>query len=214
MKTLRTLTLWTLAALSLTACSGPSNTRPIGTNPASGNGAACQSQSDCPSGQACLTLNGISACALSCTASANECSGMASCGSVSSISASYCTPPAEMTTDAGQPARAEDRARVPCRADNECAALQAGAVCGGAFGVRDCTIACTARAQCNPPAFGGITTNFMDCVTDESNPARKICAPDPMCFQGNPNACVTISGPSNPFEDGGFPSEPFEDGGF
>jgi hypothetical protein len=204
MKTLHTIALWTLSTLALYACGGPANSRQIGANPAAGNGAACQSQSDCPTGQACLTLNGVSACALSCTASASACSGSATCSGVGSINASFCAPPPAMTTDAGTPARVEDQPRAPCRADGECAALHAGAVCGAALGVRDCTIACTARAQCNPPALGGIATDFMDCVTDESNPVRKICAPDPRCFQGNPTACVTFAVPPDPFADAGF----------
>lgn len=193
-----------LAALA--AC-GPSSGRPIGSSPASGNGAACQSQSDCPTGQACLSVGGVSACALSCSASANECSGMASCGNVGSVSASYCRPAnASSSADAQSAPTAEEQPRIPCRADSECAAVQSDAVCGAFRGARDCTIRCTTRSQCNPPAIGGIVTNFLDCVTDEADPSRRVCVPDPACFQAsNPYACVSLPGaPQDPFADAGF----------
>jgi len=208
MKSITRVCLSWFAALALAAC-GSGSSRPVGSSPSSGNGAACQSQSDCPSGQACLTVGGVSACTISCSASGSECTGMASCGSVGSVSASFCRPPTMSASmaDAGEAPRAEEQPKAPCRSDAECVALQEGAVCGASRGERGCTIVCSARSQCNPPAVGGIATNFMDCVTDESNPSRRICAPDPACFQpSNPYACVTLPmmPPPNPFEDAGF----------
>lgn len=206
MKSISMFSFSLLASMALAAC-GPASSRPVGSSPSSGNGAACQSQSDCPNGQACLSVGGVSACTISCSASGSECTGMASCGAVGSVSASFCRPATMSSSgaDASAPS-AEEQPKAPCRSDAECVALQEGSVCGAFRGDRGCTIVCSQRSQCNPPAVGGLATNFMDCVTDESNPARRICAPDPACFQpSNPYACVTFPMmPPNPFEDAGF----------
>ncbi|MBL8684682.1 MAG: hypothetical protein JNK05_36235 [Myxococcales bacterium] len=195
------------ASFVLAAC-GPGSSRPVGTSASSGNGAPCQSQGDCPSGQTCLTVGGVSACTISCTASATECTGSASCGSFGSVSASVCRPAtmSSSSADASAAPRADEQPKAPCRADAECVRLQEGSICGAFRGERACTIACSERSQCNPPAVQGIVTNFMDCVTDEANPARRICAPDPACLQpSNPFACVTFPMmPPNPFDDAGF----------
>jgi hypothetical protein len=186
-------------AAVLGAC-GSGSGRRTGGDPREGAGAACSSTTECASGQACVVVAGIGACALSCSVSGNECSGQASCGPVGSISANYCQqPPPSGVPSEDSPPQADEQPSIPCVSDAECAAIEAGAVCATFEGERECTIRCSARSQCNPPSFGGITTDFFTCIPDEGDRSRTVCLPDVACFStSDPLRCVTIDTPTVP----------------
>ncbi|MFO0602268.1 MAG: hypothetical protein U0324_03790 [Polyangiales bacterium] len=191
MKTMWCFVRWCVTSIALVACGAEGGAGAPGSPDASSNGAACAAQSDCPRGQACLTAGGRSACAVACSVGGDECSGTATCGPVGSASVNFCR--AATAPDDSSAAPPEEPPRAPCRTDAECVAFGAGAVCGASRGARDCTIPCAARADCNPPSRQGVAVNVMDCVADAANPARRICVPDPACFQaGNPFACVSV----------------------
>jgi hypothetical protein len=150
------------------------------------NGQACTTSADCGSGHVCLKTQAQSGCAPVCSGSASECGANASCGGVGVMDVDVCQPAADANA---QPA-AEDQPKIPCAADAECAVLQEGAICAQLQGVRDCTLPCTAEAQCDMPPLGGMRVDFMTCTADEGRPSRKACLPDLRCFS-NPLVCVT-----------------------
>lgn len=182
--------------IGLVGCGGESATR---SDPSAGKGASCATSAGCPSGQACVSVGGVSACSLVCSAAASECTGSASCTGVGSVSLSVCEPMPQMDDP-------DSRPRLPCAADGECAALDPSYVCASFMGARDCTIVCANRVGCNPPSAGGLTTNFMDCRPDEGTPGRSVCVPDPACLS-NPTSCYSFDG----VPDGGLE---FPDFGF
>lgn len=183
-----------LASALLGACSNETDGgRRTGGDPAEGAGDACETTTDCPTGQACLVVDGVGACALSCTAGGNECSGEAGCEGVGMVEADFCQPPAPSEEDPEMPPQPEEEPRLACTTDADCAALAPGAVCALHLGMRGCTVRCTARAECNPPPVAGFATDFYDCIPDEGDPSRTVCLVDEACLDAtDPLACVTI----------------------
>lgn len=159
-------------------------------------GARCVSASDCPASTVCIAAGGRSACQPTCSASADECGGNASCGGVGSLSINVCQP----TPQESDPPTEAEQPRIPCRTDRECDALHAGAICAEYQGVYDCTIPCGAERDCDVPRLGGFQVDFMTCAPDEGAPSRRACLPDAECFS-NPLACVNGSSGA----DAGFP---------
>lgn len=167
-----------------------------GGDPASGMGAACATTTDCPTGQACLVVDGAGACALSCTAGGNECSGSAGCEGVGVVEADFCQPPAPSDADPDSPPQPEEEPLLACETDADCAALDPGAVCALHLGARGCTVLCSARTECNPPPVAGVATDFYDCIPDEGDSSRTVCLLDEACLNAaDPLACVTIPTP-------------------
>ena len=181
------------------------------------NGAApaqsCSGQSDCAQDYACVTTAGVSYCQPVCTASANECGASASCGSVGATSVNVCQPEDDSSDSNSSPEEAapkpDEQPKLPCSTDADCAQFDAGAICAEFEGEKDCTIPCTQESDCDVPAIGGFSVDFLTCLPDESNTMRSACVPDAACF-ANPLDCVTLPDPTD-FGDG-FPTDG-EDGG-
>ncbi len=163
----------------------------------SGSGKSCSSIGDCEGGYLCLATSTGSACAPTCSASVNECGASATCGQVGILSVSACQPTPAPATGTTTMAKAVEQPKVPCKTDAECASVQPGTVCASFKGARDCTIPCTAPANCVPPAVGGVTVRFLTCSTDEGQ-NRQVCLPDPACLSA-PTSCVSgLSGSGGP----------------
>ncbi len=157
----------------------------------------CDSVSDCADGTTCLVVDGNGRCRAICEVSTTECGGSASCGAVGVLSVDVCQPPAPEPTPDDPPSAAE-QPRIPCASDAECDALEAGAICAGYKGERDCTLACAIESDCTMPAVGGVRMDFLTCITDESDATRKACLPDAACFS-NPMSCIDFGAPILPF---------------
>ena len=177
-----------------------------------GGSAPCESNSDCPAGLACVSFGaGAGVCTPTCSVSGDECSGTAGCTGVGALSVNVCQEP----EPEGETPAPEEQPRIPCKTDAECSALNAGAVCAQWKGERDCTIECTAEAQCDPPTVGGMKMDFMTCIADErTDKERTACLPDEKCFN-DPMSCVEMSGeiPGMDFGDDGFGDDDFGDDG-
>jgi hypothetical protein len=178
-------------ALMLAGCGGESDT---------GSGQACSLSSDCPSGELCLRVGDAAACAINCSVNADACGGSAGCEGVGQLSVNVCQEKKTETT--GEPESPKEAPYIPCGSDKECSALEAGAVCAQWRGSRDCTITCTTSDACNPPAAGGVKTEFFACQPDESNTSRTVCLPREECFN-DPTSCITY-----PMGPGGFDGGP------
>ena len=182
---------------------------------------ACSGQSDCPEEHACVTIAGESFCQPTCNISADVCGSNASCGGVGVMSINVCTPaeeaPAaseEETTEEAAPAP-EEQPSLPCGSDADCAEFDANAICAQFEGVKDCTIPCAEEADCDMPAIGGFSVDFLTCLPDEADSSRSACLPDAACF-ADPMSCVTL--PSAGDLEGLLPDtegfgEDFDEGG-
>ncbi len=178
--------------IGLLGCSSSSSS-------SSSGGASCVTSPDCTSG-VCVTVGSASACTPTCSASANECGGEASCQGVGSVGINVCAPP---PASAAAP-KPEEQPKLPCKSDAECNTLQAGSICATWRGERDCTITCASDDACRLPAVGGVSIDFMKCQTDEGNSARQACLPRAECFT-NPSSCISINTPGVPSDfDAGF----------
>jgi len=166
-----------------------------------GSGAACKTAGDCGSGELCVTLGTDSTCTLDCTANANACGGSASCAGVGSVGVSVCQPAQPAPTPSNPPTPAK-QPKLSCTTDQECATIHAGSVCGEWMGEHDCTIVCTQDAQCNPPAVGGVSIDFLSCQPDQGTAGRTVCLPRQECLT-NPDSCITF--PGQPTGTGGLP---------
>ena len=166
-------------------------------------GPACVTQSDCGDNAACVTAAGMSVCQPVCTGSIDECGASASCGGVGAMSINVCQPaqeetPAEEATEEDAPAP-EEQPSLPCATDADCSKFDSGAICAQWDGVKDCTIPCTEESDCDIPAIGGFSVDFMTCIPDEADTSRMACLPDENCF-ADVMSCVTL--PSMPGMDG------------
>ena len=148
---------------------------------------ACESSADCPAVHACLVVGNQGGCTPICNGSSNQCGAQASCGGVGATSIDVCQPVA----DPNDPPDAEEQPRLPCKSDAECGNLQSGLICAEYMGARDCTLPCSIESDCDIPAMGGISMDFMTCAADEGNSSRNACLPDARCFN-NPMVCVTF----------------------
>ncbi|MCB9749624.1 MAG: hypothetical protein H6713_06400 [Myxococcales bacterium] len=149
---------------------------------------ACTSTADCEDGFVCLSVGGAGGvCTPQCTASADECGGMASCSAVGALAeVNVCEDDPE---DPSAPPKPEEEPQITCMEDAECEALQAGTICVEWKGARSCTIPCAAEADCDLPGAGGVTVDFLACLPDEANDARMGCVPDEACFD-DPLMCI------------------------
>lgn len=164
---------------------------------------SCQSSSDCGEGYVCLIVGNDGGCAAVCTGDTNACGAQASCGGVGVLDVDVCQEPQPESTNGTAEAPApEEQPRIPCKSDAECSAVQPGAICALFQGQRDCTIPCTAEAQCDMPSLDGFAIDFMTCIADEGSSTRKACLPDARCFT-NPLACVTFGGMDGGGDNGG-----------
>ncbi|MEZ4240870.1 MAG: hypothetical protein R3F59_32880 [Myxococcota bacterium] len=100
-----------------------------------------------------------------------------------------CQPDDERPADGEVPAE-EERPRITCRTDADCAPYGADAVCAEWRGLRDCTLRCDVEDDCTPPTVVGVTVDFLTCIPDEGAPQRDACLPDEQCF-ADPMACIT-----------------------
>ncbi len=157
----------------------------------------CKTVTDCSNGTTCLLADGHRACRPLCDVSTDTCGGSATCGSVGVLSVDVCQPSAPPPTPDDPPV-AEEQASLPCATDPACDALQAGSICAGFQGERDCTIRCSAESDCAMPELGGVSVDFLTCSPDESDTTRKACLPDARCFS-NPMSCVQLGVPTMPF---------------
>ena len=179
-------------------------------------GPACVTQSDCGDGAAGVTAASMSVCQPVCTGSINECGASASCGGIGAMSIDVCQPikeetPEEEATEEHAPAP-EEQASLPCVTDEDCSKFDSSAICAQWDGTKDCTIPCTNEPDCDIPAIGGFSVDFMKCQDDEAEPSRKACLPDAACFK-DPMSCITL--PALPGMDGldGFDMPGSEEGG-
>ena len=177
---------------------------------------SCSGQSDCSDGYACVSVAGVSYCQLTCSLSSDACGASASCGSVGATSVSVCQPEEESTDSNSGNASTEESApqpdkqpKLPCSTDADCAQFDESAICAEFQGTKDCTIPCTEERECDVPAIGGFSVDFLTCLPDESDQSRSACLPDEACFS-NPLNCVTLPN-ANDFGDG-FPMDSFGDG--
>jgi len=166
-------------------------------------GPACVTQSDCGDEAACVTAAGMSVCQPVCTGSIDECGVSASCGGVGAMSINVCQPakeeaPAEEATEEDAPAP-EEQPTLPCVTDEDCSKFDSTAICAQWEGAKDCTIPCTQESDCDIPAIGGFSVDFMTCLEDEADTSRMACLPDAACF-ADVMSCVTL--PSMPGMDG------------
>ena len=149
----------------------------------------------CGDGFVCLRSGDESACAATCTGSADACGASASCAGVGVASIDVCQEPAAAEPEANE--EPAEPPRVTCSTDADCEALAPGSVCGEWMGERDCTIPCAGESQCDLPSIGGIDADFLTCAEDQGSPGRDVCLPDPRCAS-NPSACVQVSLPGVP----------------
>lgn len=175
-----------LSLVSTAACDSGSD---------AGSGASCEVSSDCPDEELCVRVGGESACAINCTLSASECSGTASCTGVGQVSASVCQVKEESSSTEEEESP-DDIPMLPCSSDAQCAEFESGAVCAKWEGARDCTVTCESDGECNPPAAGGVTTEFFGCLADEGDQSRTVCLPRVECFD-DPTSCITTPGPGS-----------------
>ena len=166
-------------------------------------GPACVTQSDCGENAACVSAAGLSVCQPICTGSVDECGVSASCGSIGATSIDVCQPAKEETsteeaTEENAP-DPEEQATLPCVTDEDCSKFDSRAICAQWQGTKDCTIPCSQESDCDVPAIGGFSVDFMTCLSDEADPSRMACLPDAACFE-NPINCITL--PSMPGLEG------------
>ena len=156
---------------------------------------SCVGQSDCPDEFACVTTAGMSYCQPTCTGSIDACGANASCGGVGAMSINVCTPEPEAPAASEEQAAPtpEEQPKLPCASDADCMEFQANAICAQFEGVKDCTIPCSVEADCDTPAIGGFSVDFLTCLADEGDASRSACLPDAACF-ANPLSCVTMPG--------------------
>lgn len=177
-----------LLVLAFTACTGGSSSTPAAANSVS-EGNSCTSTNECRDGLACLAYGERDGtCVPECTASADDCGAEASCGGVGALNVEVCQDDDDATPSDEVPAE-EDRPRIPCTTDAECAEYGSDAICAEWMGIRDCTIACTTEATCDVPSVGGISVDLMTCIPDEADPSRSGCLPDEACF-ASPFNCI------------------------
>lgn len=170
-----------LAALFLIACDG-------------GDGAsgACETTADCPAASACVSANGQRGCTPTCSVTADDCGGNATCTGVGASTIDVCQPP----RDPNQPPDPADEPTITCATDAECQALAGGApdaVCGLWRGTRSCTRRCAAEPDCDLPATAGVALDYLTCGDDEGTAGRTVCVPDPRCFM-DPLSCTSVPG--------------------
>ena len=177
--------------------------------------ASCVVSSDCPAEHVCITVgDGSAGCVPICSASAEDCGTNASCGGVGMLSVDVCKETASDdggggdSTDSGASAEeqaqeeVESEVKIPCNTDADCSVVDPDAICAEWQGERDCTIVCSSEDECNPPALGGVTVDFLTCIADErSDKDRTACLPKAECFE-NPLNC--ISGLDNLTDPGNF----------
>src|SRR5206468_3342432 len=113
------------------------------------------------------------ACTLQCSASADACGGTASCDGVGSLTVNVCQPK-KAAPSQSDPPDPKSQPKLSCSTDAECSKLESGAVCAEWHGEHDCTIKCTEDSQCNPPAVGGVSIDFLACQADEGNKSRMV----------------------------------------
>ena len=120
-----------------------------------------------------------------CSASADACGAEATCGGVGMLSVDVCqeAPEEEAPTE-------EERPRIPCATDADCAEYGDLAVCAEWKGLWDCTIRCDVERDCAPPALGGVTFDFLACAEDEGDGSRTVCLPDEDCY-AEPLSCMS-----------------------
>ena len=131
-------------------------------------------------------------CLATCTASANECGGSASCNGVGVTSVNICQE-SESDDEEGSTPEPEKSPKIPCVTDAECAALQPGLVCAEFQGAKDCTMPCSQESECDMPEMMGVKIDFLTCLDDEADTTRKACVPDVACFS-DPMSCMTMPG--------------------
>lgn len=180
-----------MVSLALTlgvACADPVAEEDAGTE--EHEDGTCASQSDCAQGYVCLAYGdeGSAVCSLSCSASADECGSSASCAGVGAVEASVCQDDAHVASE-GEPPEEEDRPRLICESDAECAPYGAGVVCAQYNGLKECSLVCDQDAECNPPPMAGVTTSFLRCGADEGDASRDVCLPNEVCWT-DPASCI------------------------
>lgn len=153
-------------------------------------GQSCARNAQCEAGTVCLAYGDLSDgfCALDCSVSASECRGSAQCAGVGGIGIDVCQEP-EKVPEANEAPAEDERPRLPCSTDADCASLDANAICAEWKGAKDCTLQCNTDDVCNPPAIAGITTTFMTCIPDEGDASRNACLPNEACFS-QPMSCI------------------------
>ena len=189
-------------SIFLTGCSGDDNAE--GLPP--GSVSDCMTASDCPADHACIQIGGGAAgCVPTCSGSVDECGGSAECAGVGSVDVDICQEE-EPEVDPDDPPTPEEEPRIPCQTDEECSALDPGAICAEWQGQRDCTIPCSSEEVCDVPEIGGVTIDFMNCQDDErSDVERTACLPREECFN-NPLDCISgVPGEDDLPDDGGLP---------
>ncbi len=198
MKTLKILIA--AACLVFAGCGSDDSDSSSGGGPEGSTG-PCTTSSDCPDNHACIQLGaGPAGCVPQCSVSANECSGSAQCGGVGVLDVDICQP----EPDPENPPEPEEQPKIPCRVDADCADAHPDAICAEWRGARDCTIPCMNERACDPPAVGGITVDFLNCIDDErSDKERTACLPNEACLN-DPLSCIS----GFPGLDGeGFPDD-------
>lgn len=192
-----------LLGLFVTGCGGATD---------AGSLTGCSSTSDCAGGEACIGLNGEGQCHFTCTATADECGGSASCEGIGGVSLNVCKEKKEepsSSTGGGAAETTEEPEEdwLRCATDEDCSVIDASAICGTWKGASYCTIGCSDDSVCNPPTVGGITTSFLACLTDEAQTTRSICVPREECFN-DPMSCIEMDVPGGFDGTGGGSSEP------
>jgi hypothetical protein len=158
-----------------------------------GDDPSCNGNSDCPDGMACLSYgSGPGACAAECSASVDECGANASCSGVGSLSIEVCQQDEDLPEEGEAPSE-DERPRIACQTDEDCAEYGSRAVCAEWQGLKDCTVLCEAEEDCTPPSMGGMTFDFMACLEDEGDRSRRACLPDEACF-ADPFSCMQMPG--------------------
>ncbi|MBH23287.1 MAG: hypothetical protein CMH57_02260 [Myxococcales bacterium] len=160
-----------------------------GGSASSGEGASCVTSADCGEGEACLAFGGQARCTITCSGSADACSGEASCGTVG-VSADVCQPPEAQPTAEDPPASEEEVPRLPCASDAECEQIAPGLICATWKSYSECTRPCMTENDCSIPSAGGVGVDFLTCQTDEGDASRMACVPDEVCFM-DPTSCVS-----------------------
>ena len=178
-------------SLSLVACGAEDGEAP------GDNAGTCFSSADCSGAMVCVSAGtGPGGCVPQCEVGAGECGGRASCQGIGAVSVDICQP--QPSPEA--PPKAEEAPQLVCESDEDCAALQQGAICAEWNGIKSCTIRCEAESACNVQGFQAlgvtITTDFLACLPDESNSDRSACVPDESCFDaatgGGTVPCVSV----------------------
>ncbi len=177
-----------LLLLSLAGCGERS-----GDDDDAGAAGSCDTIADCDDGYLCLAYgSGGGACTLDCSLSADECGAGASCEGVGSVEVSACQDE-DRVPDEGAPPDEDDRPRLLCETDADCAVYGDDVVCAEFQGARECSLTCNSDDDCNPPPIAGVTTIFSVCDADHGDSSRDVCLPNEDCW-ADPTACIEVDG--------------------